>query len=217
MRNPSNAPGNAVTILAVATALAACTPASDTQDEAPTESATQDEDENLQNASLGPLTYEFDRDRLTPADIDLSIPPSYEMTHRATKLIPADRARNLGQTTCEYGQSGLTSECNAAQETGLAIALLPRPSDEYRQAFLQSDIPEDELSAVGIDAIDGFAFTAQAEGAGIEYRFFALNERTILLARSFDENRDVEASDAIADALRTLEDSIHQYMREDEG
>ena len=165
--------------------------------------ATESTVETLQNTTLGPLTYQFDQGALTAADVVIAIPPGYQSTSPATKLIPEARADLLGQNGCTYGESGETSACNAEQEIGLAVALLPRPIDEYRAAF-----DDERLERAELDGIDGFSFTAQARGEGTEYRFFGLEDRTIMLARKFDGSIDSEAADAIAQVITTLSESV---------
>lgn len=168
--------------------------------------------ETMQDASLGPFVYEFDQTALTAADVDIRIPPDYTTVQSATKLIPEERAQSLGEESCTYGQSGQVSECNAEQEIGLALALLPRPVDEYRQAFEKAGEIADNLNPTELDEIEGFSFTAQAEGAGTEYRFFAIDQRTILLARTFDESTSSSAADAIEDVIDTLSQSVDRRI-----
>lgn len=164
----------------------------------------------MQGATLGPLAYEFDNSALTAADVDVRIPPDYQTVQSATKLIPEDRARSLGEDSCTYGQSGRVSECNAEQEIGLALALLPRPIDEYRQAF-EGEM-SDGLDRVELDGINGFSFTAQAEGAGTEYHFFGIDQQTLLLARTFDEATPNGASEAIDHVIATLSQSVDRRI-----
>ncbi|WP_338240605.1 hypothetical protein [Aurantiacibacter hainanensis] len=169
----------------------------------------------MQNATLGPLTYQFDQSELTAADVDIRIPPDYQTMQSATKLIPEARAFSLGEENCSYGESGLVSECSAEQEAGLTLALLPRPVGEYREAFEEAGPIADELEPTQLNGIDGFSFTAEAEGAGTEYRFFGIDERTILLARTFDSDSTDDAGNAIEKVIRTLSRSVDDQLEED--
>ncbi len=165
----------------------------------------------MQSGTLGPFTYEFDQDALTAADVEMRIPPTYEESMPVTKLIPEARAQQLGEQACRYGESGQVSECNARQEIGLALALLPRPIDEYRAAFSEEGIGSADLPAVSLDGADGFAFTAEAEGAGTEYQFYGFDNRTILLARRFDgSSDDAETEEAMDDVMRSLAQSLKE-------
>lgn len=193
----------AIAMAALGLALASCGERDTATGEPDMVSATDSAAENLQNTTLGPLTYQFDQGALTAADVDIAIPPGYQSTSPATKLIPEARADLLGQNGCTYGESGETSACNAEQEIGLAVALLPRPIDEYRAAF-----DDEQLERAELDGIDGFSFTTQADGAGTEYRFFGLEGRTIMLARKFDGSIDSEAADAIAQVITSLSESV---------
>jgi hypothetical protein len=198
---------SAIALAALALALTSCGDRDDATEEPDTAAATDSLAENLQNTTLGPLTYQFDQGALTAADVVIAIPPGYQSTSPATKLIPEARADLLGQNGCTYGESGETSACNAEQEIGLAVALLPRPIDEYRAAF-----DDERLERAELDGIDGFSFTTQAEGAGTEYRFFGLEGRTIMLARKFDGSIDSEAAEAIAQVISTLSESVDRRI-----
>ncbi|MFB0613253.1 hypothetical protein [Aurantiacibacter poecillastricola] len=171
-------------------------------------------EDHLRSAMLGPLTYRFDDAYLTPADVEITIPPEYDDVHLGTKLIPADRADDLGDFECEYGESGLVSECTAQQETGLTLALLPRPLDEYRTAFTQDLSAEEVLEDARLDGANGFSFTAQAEGEGIEYQFFAIEGRTLLLARGFDGETARPTNEALEEVIDTLEQSVEMHLEE---
>ncbi|GAA5059770.1 hypothetical protein GCM10023208_27440 [Erythrobacter westpacificensis] len=205
----------ALAIAAASLAVASCGDSRpDTGDEAPDTAATQPT-AAMQTATLGPFTYEFDQDALTAADIELRIPPTYEESMPVTKLIPEARAQQLGEQACRYGESGEVSECNARQEIGLALALLPRPIDEYRAAFADEDIGSTDLSPVSLDGADGFAFTAEAEGGGTDYRFYSIENRTILLARRFDGSADdAETDEAMDDVMRSLARSFEEQLEE---
>lgn len=153
--------------------------------------------------TIGPVKFAYDNERLTRADIQLTLPPEYEEEVYATKLIPAERADQLGEESCSYGESGLTQTCTASKEPGLALGLLARPLSDYREAFEDSGISEQELEHIEVDHIEGFAFTAQAEGSGTEYCFVPVGERTLLLARTFRAGAAV-GGDAIRNVLASI-------------
>ncbi len=168
------------------------------------------ESDRWQSASLGPLTYEFDQDLLTAVDIEIDLPPNYQTTHRATKLISEERADNLGEDSCTYGESGLVTECDASKENGLALALLPRPIEEYRASFVTSQAAAngEDLEPATLDSARGFSYTAEAEGAGTEYQFFEMDGRTIMLSRRFDENLDPRLDEAMDGVIASIEESL---------
>ena len=149
-------------------------------------------------ARVGPLRFGYDRTALTLAELQIEVPPGYDDPVWAVKLIPADRARLLGEEGCRYGQSGLEETCNARDEPGLVLALLERPLADYRQAFAAQDL-NDALAPARIDGAQGFSFTSQAEGSGVEYRFVAVDQRTLLVARRFSAGQQAgaEAIDAV--------------------
>jgi len=165
--------------------------------------------EPMADFHLGPLRIEYDSTRLTLAELAIDLPPGYEDEAAVVKLIPVERASVLGQETCRYGQSGNAQPCNAEDEAGLVLALLERPLADYRQAFAAQDL-EDALGPARIDGAQGFSFTAQAEGSGIEYRFVPVQERTLLVARQFagEQEGGAEAMrQVIASVARAVADS----------
>lgn len=159
---------------------------------------------NSSQGRLGPVEYGFDPRHLIRAEVDLALPPAYELTAWAVKLIPVERAELLGEDGCTYGQSGLRETCTAAKEVGLSLSLLERPLRDYRSAFAEGGIPAEEMEPTAMFGEEGFSFTAQAEGSGIHYRFVPVGERTLLIARRFAAG--IEVGDAaIEAALASLE------------
>lgn len=165
---------------------------------------------HLTERTLDPLGYSYDDTALTITEVTLSIPPAYDDNTRATKLIPLERAEQLGEEQCSYGESGLISVCNAEQEAGVALALLARPLEEYRAAFTDEQMGGSLVEST-LDGATGFAFTAQVEGSGTEYGFYPLGERTLLVARQFAYGQD-EGEEAIRDVI----DSLAQGLEEQE-
>jgi len=141
------------------------------------------------SATVGPIRYQYDATALTMTEVVVEVPPDYRGQIWGAKLIPRERGAMLGQELCRYGQSGRVETCEAEKEAGVVLALLERPLADYRQAFVNDGLG-DELSPVRMEGALGFAFTAEAEGSGIEYRFLPLQGRTVLLARQFTAGQD---------------------------
>lgn len=160
----------------------------------------------LASGTLGPVRFEYDATQLMLAEVLVELPPDYADQVWAAKLIPVARARLLGQDRCRYGESGRTQTCNAESEAGLILALLERPLSDYRRAFVRKRM-EDALSPARVDGTHGFSFTAQAEGSGIEFRFLALEERTVLVARQFVVGQN-EGAEAINEVIRSIENEF---------
>ena len=164
----------------------------------------------MADRTLGPIEYSFDESQLTLTEVVLALPPDYENTAFASKLIPEERAQMLGTEQCSYGQSGLTTACDAEKEAGLALSLLERPIEEYREAFAERGIKE-ALKPSSLGGAAGFAFTAQAEGSGTEYRFLSVDEQTLLLARTFRSGQDQDAA-AIEEVIASLAKGIEDHL-----
>ncbi len=159
--------------------------------------------------SIGPVRYDFAPERMTRAEIELAVPPAYEATIWATKLILNRRAALLGERDCRYDQSAgddpSTREeiCTAEQEDGLALALLERPLADYRAAFTEAGIEGRDLPPVSLAGCEGFSFAAEEEGADTVYRFLPVGERTLLIAQQFSDE-EFEPDGALADVMDSL-------------
>lgn len=136
----------------------------------------------LTTGSLGPVTYGFAPELLTRAEIQLPLPPAYTMSVWATKLIPISRAAALGEDSCRYGQAEPLQTCTAEKEDGLTIALLERPLADYRAAFVRAGSGE-ALQPATLAGSSGFAFLASTQDARATYGFYAVEDRTLLVAR----------------------------------
>ena len=167
------------------------------------ESATPAAGDAPSMGQIGQVRFGYDPNRLIRAEVQVKLPPDFREKVWATKLIPVDRAMRLGEETCRYGRSGSDEVCTAEAEDGLAMALLERQIGDYRRALLDSGVPEDELGADMIAAVEGFSFTAQADGSRMQYRFFPVEERTLLLALTYSGGQ-MSADPAIADVLETI-------------
>ena len=153
--------------------------------------------------SIGPIEYRFDPQRVSRAELQLAIPPGFTTTVWGIKLIPADRASELGENRCRYGKVEKLQACTVEEEDGLAMALLERPIADYRAAFAEAGIHEADLQASVISDRQGFRFTTPERIARTTYGFYPAGERTLLLAKRFSPGRE-ELDPAIADALDSL-------------
>ena len=158
--------------------------------------------DSVVGATVGPVQYYYDTNALTKAEVLTKVPPGYGDEVWGAKLIPVSRTPLLGQDRCHYGQSGRTETCVAEKEAGLTISLLERPLAHYRQAFVDEGL-DDELSPATFAGISGFGFGSEAEGSGTNYRFLALEDRTVLVARQFVTGSD-ESSEALRQVIRSI-------------
>jgi len=162
-------------------------------------------------ATVGPVRYQFDATQLIMAEVLVQVPPGNGDRLWGAKLIPIARADVLGQELCEYTRPGRLETCETAKEAGLALMLLERPLDHYRQAFVDRGLG-DELIPAQLDDSRGFGFTAEREGSRIEYRFLPLEDRTMLLARHFIDGQDAGA-EAIEEVIRSVERGLEAAHR----
>ena len=133
--------------------------------------------------SIGPVEYRFAPRVLTRAEVEFAVPPDYRTKAWATKLIARDRAALLGNQSCTYGTRNRAVTCSPKLEDGLALALLDHPIDVYRDAFEQRGFPAAMLPQVSLAGVTGFGFVSASEQRRIEFGFFPVGERTLLLAR----------------------------------
>ena len=152
--------------------------------------------------SIGSVRYGFAPERLTRAEIQIELPPRYSSSVWATKLFSAERAPLLGANSCHYGGAGAQT-CTAEREEGLALALLERPIADYRETFLGNGIPESALSRDTLAGATGFCFAAVVTGGGMDYCYYGVNERTLLVARRFSE-RGAPDDPALGEVLDNL-------------
>jgi len=163
------------------------------------------------DVTIGSVRYSYDPRQLTAAEVLLVMPPSRDEQIWVTKLIPASRAAALGQDSCVYTLSGKTETCTTQKEPGLMLALLERPLEDYRQAFLKEGLGA-RLAGAQLDDSRGFSFTEQADGARTEYMFLPVNERTLLVAQQFVPE-DSQGTEAIQHVIRTLEAGLEATNR----
>lgn len=153
-------------------------------------------------ATIGPIRFEYDTAELTLAELPIDLPPDYATQAWAVKLIPVERAAQLGQVRCTYGQPGPVRLCVAEAEPGLVMALLERPLGEYRDDFTQARLG-DAITPTQLNGQTGFSFTAESNGTGIEYRYIPVEERTLLVARQFAPGHPAR-SPAMEDVIRSI-------------
>lgn len=158
------------------------------------------------SATLGPIRFEYDTAELILAELRIDLPPDYATQAWGVKLIPVERAAQLGQERCTYGQPGPMRLCAAEAEPGLMMALLERPLGEYRDDFSQARLG-DVITPTRLDGQTGFSFTAESDGAGIEYRYIPVEERTLLVARQFAPGHPAR-SPAMDDVIRSIADEL---------
>ena len=137
--------------------------------------------------SIGPVEYRFAPQRLTRAEIQIEVPPGYKSSAWATKLVPIERARALGEKSCRYGSSSDAQVCSAEMEDGLAMALLDRPIGDYRRAFTEESAQGAKLEPSTRARRQGFKYSVAAGTSAVIYAFYPVGERTLLLARRFSE------------------------------
>ena len=155
----------------------------------------------MRQARLGPVSYRFDPEILARAEVQIPIPPAYEDTAFAIKLIPRRLLDNPAAPLCTYSGEEEQRECSAEEETGVAIAILERPLADYRVGFAGMG---GELSPIEIDGHDGFAYSDSEHEGDVQYQFVPLGERSLMVARSFDAN-DAQATTAIRAVIRSID------------
>ncbi|MBR0553861.1 hypothetical protein [Stakelama marina] len=134
--------------------------------------------------STGPLTYRYRPDRLRAVQTTVSLPPDHKTELAATKLLPVARAAKLGHDGCRYGLSGKASTCTAEKEAGLAFALAEQPIDTLRDSFG----PKRAKDATLADRT-GFRIREGAEGQGADYIFLPAGGRTVIVVRSWRDEK----------------------------
>ncbi|WP_188053823.1 hypothetical protein [Sphingosinithalassobacter sp. CS137] len=147
----------------------------------------------------GPASFLYDPERHALVDTEVQLPPSYEETLDATKLIRRDRTAQLGQRNCSYGESGLTQRCEARMEPGLAIAISDTPVATFRSRFPSGRIEEADLAGRS-----GFRITQGAEGSGSSWTFLPAGDRTLIVERLW-RHQGGEPTTAMMGVLRTLQ------------
>ena len=134
---------------------------------------------NLRTARLGPVVYSFDDSRLVPTEVTLALPPAFDDTTFAAKLIPVDRAARLGSAQCRYDADEEMDPCDAALESGVSLALLERPLAEYRAAFGGAEI--EALDDGLMDGSEGFSVEVTEGDRTAKYSFAGVGDRTLLV------------------------------------
>lgn len=157
----------------------------------------------LQSASIGPLRFSYDQRALTLIEMPIVFPIGPQQQAWGAKLVPSDRADQLGQQGCIYGDPPRRRTCNARDEGGLVLSLLERPIEDYREDFERAGLGA-ELVPARLDGATGFAYNRQRLGRHALYRFIPVGERTLMLAEQDLAVSDRVAQAAIAATVRSL-------------
>ncbi|KLE35207.1 hypothetical protein [Aurantiacibacter luteus] len=181
--------------------MVACDPGGVEADQASTLAVEGPDEVHLRTARLGPVLYSFDDSRLVPTEVKLAIPPTFDDTAFASKLIPVARADRLGAAQCRYDEDDQPDPCDAAQESGLSLALLERPLAEYRAAFARGDI--EPLDDAMMDGSEGFSVVVNEGAREAEYSFAGVGDRTLLVVQQSDDD-DPALDEELARVLATI-------------
>lgn len=140
----------------------------------------------------GPLTYRYSPERYAREQVSISLPGDHDWPLRAQKLIPWDRASQLGQDSCRYGLSGRTVTCDAAKEAGLAFGLIDRPL-----ARLRKGLPAALVEPFALAGRKGIRIVEQAEGSGSSYMLVPADQQTVAVVRTWRKDSDGSGYQAI--------------------
>ena len=145
---------------------------------------------------MGRLSFRYPPEVLPAVDATVKLPPDYDQSLPATKLLPLDRAARLGTPGCSYGLSGQSEICAADKEAGLAFAV-----DDVPVATLRKRYAVDRVEASTLAGRKGFAIAQGAEGEGARFAFIPAGDRTLVVERLW---RGSEGSKAYRNVLRSL-------------
>jgi len=166
----------------------------------------------LQPGSIGPLRFDYDPRALTLIEMPIMFPIGPQQQAWGAKLVPADRADQLGQQGCVYGDPPRRRTCNARDEGGLVLSLLERPIEDYREDFEQAGLAS-QLVPARLDGTEGFAYNRTRLGKHALYRFIPVGERTLMLAEQDLAGSDNGARKAIAATIRSLAQELPAAVR----
>ncbi len=128
----------------------------------------------------GPLIYQYQPGRYTSVPVIFSLPGAPDWPVEGDKLIPWDRANQLGKSSCHYGLSGQTQICTAEKEAGLTFAAIDRPL-----AKLRNQLPAALTEPTTLAGRDGLEVVEEAEGSGSSYILIPAGPRTVAVFRSW--------------------------------
>ena len=136
-------------------------------------------------AHAGPLTYRYQPARFASKPVVFSLPGARAWPVEGAKLIPWERASQLGKPICRYGLSGQKQICSAKKEAGLTFAVLDRPLARLRKQF--PDTLAEPSKLAGREALK---ITEQAEGSGISYGLIPAGSQTVAVVRSWRKDSE---------------------------
>ena len=140
----------------------------------------------------GPLTYRYQPGRYTSAPVIFSLPGARDWPVEGDKLIPWERASQLGRPSCRYGLSGRTQVCSAEKEPGLTFAVIDRPL-----ARLREQLPAALAEPTTLAGRDGVGVVEEAEGSGASYILVPAGSQTIAVVRSWRKGSDGSGYQAV--------------------
>ncbi|MDM8011636.1 MAG: hypothetical protein QUV08_11795 [Parasphingorhabdus sp.] len=136
-------------------------------------------------AHAGPLTYRYQPTRFASKPVVFSLPGERAWPVDGAKLIPWERASQLGKPICRYGLSGQKQICSAKKEAGLTFAVIDRPLARLRKQF-----PEALAEPSKLAGREALKITEQAEGSGISYSLIPAGSRTVAVVRSWRQDSE---------------------------
>lgn len=140
----------------------------------------------------GPLTYRYQPGRFTSAPVIFSLPGTPDWPVEGSKLIPWERASQLGKSSCHYGLSGQKQSCDAEKEAGLTFAVIDRPL-----ARLREQLPAALAESSTLARREALRVIEQAEGSGTSYILVPAGSRTVAVVRNWREDRDESAYQSV--------------------
>lgn len=140
----------------------------------------------------GPLTYRYKPGRYTSAPVLFSLPGAADWPVEGEKLIPWQRASQLGQSSCRYGLSGQIQVCTAEKEAGLTFAVINRPL-----AKLRKQLPAALTEPTTLAGRDGLRIVEEAEGSGSSYILIPAGSETVAAIRSWRKDSECSGYQAV--------------------
>lgn len=151
----------------------------------------------------GSLTYAYRPGRYASVPVTFSLPGARDWPVEGEKLIPWDRAGQLGELSCRYGLSGEAGPCVAEKEAGLTFAVIDRPLARLRQKVPAALVEPSKLAGR-----EGITVVEQAEGSGTSYMLIPAGPQTIAVVRRWEKDADETDYRAI---LRTVSFEIDSH------
>lgn len=109
------------------------------------------------------------------------LPPDYKSNYAGVKLISSSRASKLGKKECSYGESGLTSVCEAEMEGGIEFIQVNASVQS-----LTSSLDSSLKTTVTLAGKQTVKWSIGAEGEGYDYYYIPLNSsKTLVVTRQY--------------------------------